>query len=350
MTSTRSASRWPAVIVAALGLLLSIALEVVHYRAYTAPSAASFCSVGDKLDCASVALSRYSVVLGVPLPWWGVAGFMALLAAAYQRSRWLLPLSVLAALGSTALLGIELFALHTVCLLCEGVHLSSIALLVLAWQRRSTFSDTYEDRDSLFLVFAPAVGLLVALLLFQAPYWGVFGWKGDLPFAQGKTEQGYPWIGSEQPTLIVHEFTDYSCPHCKVASSRMLKQLAAHPKQLRIVRRQYPRMSCPIGMNASCQLARVAYCAQEQGKFWQADRWLFEYATAKYEVDLGVAARDIGLDVGKLRACVVRSDTYERAAADTKEATKRHIVNTPDYIVGDRKVSAEQLKKLIEAL
>jgi uncharacterized membrane protein len=350
MTSTRSASRRPAVIVATLGLLLSIALELVHHRAYTAPSAASFCSVGEKLDCASVALSRYSVALGVPLPWWGVAGFMALLVAAYRRSRWLLPLSALAALGSTVLLGIELFVLHTVCLLCEGVHLASIALLVLAWRQRSTASDTYGDRESLFFVFAPAAALLVALRLFQPPYWGVFGWKGDVPFAQGKTEQGYPWIGAEQPTLVVHEFTDYSCPHCKVASSRMLKELAAHPTQLRVVRRQYPRMSCPMGVNASCQLARVAYCAQEQDKFWPADRWLFEHATAKYQVDLGVAARDIGLDEGRLRACVVRSDTYERAARDTKEATKRHIVNTPDYIVGDKKLSAEQLKKLIDAL
>jgi uncharacterized membrane protein len=336
--------------VAALGLLLSIALEVVHYRAYTAPSESSFCSVGEKLDCTSVALSHYSVVLGVPMPLWGVAGFMALLAAAYRRSRWLLPLSALAALGCTALLGIELFALSTVCLLCEGVHLSTVALLVLAWRQRSTASDTYGDRDSLFFVFAPAAGLLITLLLFQPPYWAVFGWKGDLPFAQGKTEQGQPWIGSEQPTLIVHEFTDYSCPHCKVASSRMLKELAAHPKQLRIVRRQYPRMSCPIGMDASCQLARVAYCAQEQGKFWQTDRWLFEHGTAKYQVDPGVAARDIGLDEGKLRACVVRSDTYERAAADSKEATRRHILGTPDYIVGDKKVSAEQLQKLIDAL
>lgn len=350
MTSTSTGSRRPAIIVAALGILLSIALEVVHYRAYTAPSASSFCSVGEKLDCSSVALSRYSVLLGVPMPLWGMAGFMALLAAAYRRSRWLLPLSAVAAAFATALLGIELFALHTMCMLCEGVHLASIALLVLAWRQRNAASETYRDRDGLLAVFAPALGLIIALLLFLPPYWAVFGWKGDLPFAEGKTTEGYPWLGAAQPTLIVHEFTDYSCPHCKVASSRMLKELAAHPEELRIVRRQYTRMSCPPGLNASCQLARVAYCAQEQGKFWQADRWLFEHATAKYQVDPGVAARDIGLIEGQLRACIVRHDTYERAAADATEAMKRRVLATPDYIVGDKKVSAEQLRKLIDAL
>ncbi len=49
--------RWPTVFVAALGLALSIWLEVVHYRAYTAPLSSTFCSVGERLDCASVALS-----------------------------------------------------------------------------------------------------------------------------------------------------------------------------------------------------------------------------------------------------------------------------------------------------
>jgi uncharacterized membrane protein len=350
MTSTRTPSRSPAVFVAALGLLLSIALEVVHQRAFAAPSASSFCSVGAKLDCASVALSRYSVVLGIPVPLWGVAAFLALSTAAWLRSRWLLPLSVLAAVATTTLLAIELFALHTLCLLCEAVHLTSLTLLVLAWKQRNSASIGYGDREGMLWVFTPAAGLLVALLAFQPPYWAVFNWKGDVPFPQGKTAEGDPWIGAEQPSLVVHEFTDYSCPHCKVASTRSLKALAAHPKQLRIVRRQYARMSCPVGAAASCQLARVAYCAQEQGKFWPADRWLFEHATARSDVDLGVAARDIGLDERQLRTCVTRSDTYARAEADAKEARKKHVLVTPNYIVGGKTVTPEQLQKLIDAL
>lgn len=349
MTTSTQPSRLPAV-VAAVGLLLSIALEVVHYRAYTAPSATSFCSVGDKLDCASVALSRYSVLLGIPMPWWGVAGFLALLAAAWLRSRWLLPLSAAATLATTVLLGVELFALHTLCLLCEGVHLASIALLVLAIRGRGGASAGYGDRDGLLLVFAPPVGLLLALMAFLPPYWAVFNWKGDVPFPQGKTAEGYPWIGAEQPKLVVHEFTDYSCPHCKVASSRTLKSLAAHSKELRIVRRQYTRMSCPEGVPTSCQMARVAYCAQDQGKFWPADRWLFQHATARSDVDVSVAARDIGLDESRLRSCMTLSETYARAAAEAKDAGKKRVIETPTYIVGDKKLSPEQVQKLIDDL
>ena len=68
-------------------------------------------------------------------------------------------------------------------------------------------------------------------MLFQQPYWGAFGWKGDVPFPHGKTAEGYPWIGAENPKLVLNEFTDYACPHCKVASTQTLKSLAAHPKE-----------------------------------------------------------------------------------------------------------------------
>jgi uncharacterized membrane protein len=110
----------------------------VHYRAYTAPSAESFCSVGATLDCASVALSRYSVLGGVPVPLWGCAGFLALLGSAWLRSRWLLPLAAVASLASLAFLGLQLFAIGAICLLCEGVHVASWLLLALGGNASSS--------------------------------------------------------------------------------------------------------------------------------------------------------------------------------------------------------------------
>jgi uncharacterized membrane protein len=348
MSAPRTTSRWAAVIVAALGLLLSLGLELVHYRAYALPTAASFCSVGEKLDCASVALSRYSVLLGVPLPLWGVAGFLSLMAAAWRRSRWLLPLSALATAGSLALLAVELFVIGSVCLLCEGVHVACAVLLGLAWQNRQSHGAPLGEREGILMIFGPAAGLLIAALLLLRPYWGAFSWRGDLPFAQGKTEEGYPWIGAEQPAVVVHEFTDYSCPHCKAASSHLLRVLAQRPKTLRVVRRQFARLPCPSGVATSCQMVRVAYCAQEQGKFWQADRWLFEHGTARSQVDLGEAARDIGLDAAALQTCVVRGDTYERAEAEARFARKKNLPGTPYYIVGNERLAPHELLRHLD--
>jgi len=341
---------WPALVVALIGLGLSLGLELIHYRAYAAPAATSFCAVGAKLDCTSVALSRWSVLFGIPVPLWGATGFLALLLAAWQRSRWLLPLAAFATLASVALLVIELASIGAVCLFCEGIHLASVILLILAWRSRHSLDRPLVDRGDLVLIFAPAVGTLVALALFLKPYWGAFSWKGDVPFTQGKTEEGFPWIGAKEPKLTVHEFTDYSCPHCKVVSSHTLRILAEHPNELRVVRRQYPRMICPQGSKAHCQLSRIAYCADEQGKFWQADRWLFEFGTGRHEVDVGAAARGIGIDEQRLRACIERPDIYTKAEEASRFARKKRIMGTPYYIVGDKMLSPERAFQLMNDL
>jgi uncharacterized membrane protein len=337
----------PVFLLAAFGLVLSLVLEALHARAYLAPTASSFCTVGERLDCTSVALSRYSVILGVPVPLWGAAGFLAILGAAQRNSRWLLVLTGVASLASLALLAIEAFAIGALCLLCEAIHVASFVLFALAWRARASLSPGFANRSDLLTVFAPPAGVLVALVLFVPRYWGAFGWKGDLPFSQGKTPEGYPWIGATAPTVTLHEFTDYRCAHCKAAHARNLMRLAKHPNHLRIVRRQFPRMRCPKRPNFGCVVIRMAYCAEEQGKFWQADRWLFEHATSAVHVDPDALAREVGIDSGKLQACLGRPDLALRAAAEAQIGLERHFSATPTFVVNERVVPESALDGLI---
>src|SRR5688572_10262935 len=92
---------------AAVGLLLSGILEWVHIQTNVFPAADSYCSVGEKMDCAAVAASPYSVLLGLPLAVIGMYGFLALYLAARARSVWLLPLSGLAALASLGMFALS---------------------------------------------------------------------------------------------------------------------------------------------------------------------------------------------------------------------------------------------------
>jgi nitroreductase len=41
------------------------------------------------------------------------------------------------------------------------------------------------------------------------------------------------------------------------------------------VRRQHPLGTCTLERESSCDRLRLAYCAGEQQRFWQADRWRF---------------------------------------------------------------------------
>jgi len=330
---------------ALLGLVLSLALEALHVRAYAAPTASSFCSLGHALDCTTVALSRYSVLLGLPVPLWGALGFAALGTAAWLRSRWLLPLAALAAVASLALLVVELAFVGALCLLCEGVHAAAIALLVVAWKGRADLRP--RTRDDSALVLLPPLGVLLGLLFFVTPYWGSFGWRGPAPFPEGITEDGAHWLGAREPTLTLDEYTDYLCPHCRAATAWTLRRLAAKPRAIRIVRRQYPLSACRADQKGSCLQLRMAHCAAEQQRFWQMDRWLFAHNDQRVP-DVRAAARDLDIDSERFATCTERRDIYERAEADSRSVAKRHLVGTPTYMVGGKRITPEKADALLE--
>lgn len=336
--------------VAIVGVLLSLALEYIHYRAYTAPTAANLCTVGERLDCTSVALSKYAVVLGVPLPIWGFCGFLAMALAGFFRSRLLLPLSAVAAAVSLVLLGLSVLSIGAMCLWCEAVHLVSFVSFGLALAARRAELAPLSSLEPTLLSLAPSFGFMLAAVLFLPPYWGAFGWKGDLPFADGMTAEGQAWIGAREPKLTIEEFVDYSCPHCRVASAISLRRLVRHEDELRIVRRFFPRISCgPTGTNR-CLAIRIAHCAGEQQKFWQTDRWLFENYSTKHDYDLNEASVDIGLDHARLAACVDAPETHEWAVNVWKTAKKLRVPGAPYYLVGDRLVAHDGIPPLLDAL
>lgn len=336
-------------VLSAAGALACLGLELVHHRAYTAPGADAFCAFGERLDCNVVALSRFAVLLGVPLPVWGLVGFVALGLAAWQRSRWLLPLAFAATLAGVVLTGVSAWGVGAFCSWCEATHLISLAILVITWRARHALAGPLWSFDAVF-AFLPALGLLLAARLFVPPYWAVFTWKSELPAAHGRTEDGHPWLGAEQPVLTLHEFVDYSCPHCRLASARTLARLAAHPTELRIVRRHYPLAMCHPRSEARCLAVRIAFCADEQERFWQADRWLFEHAAGGRQPEVARAARDLELDPVRLSSCVASDATFERAVATWKQAKKLRIPGTPYYLSGDRTVTAAGALALIDAL
>lgn len=332
-TETRKPDRRLPALLAAVGLLFSAALEVVHFRAYVSPSASSFCTAGPKLDCGVVALSRWSVVLGIPVPLWGVAGFMAMTLLAWWGSRWIMPLAVMAALTSAALLGIELFAIHNVCLLCEGVHVASWALLAVVWRSRHTF--TAIDGITVLHLLTVPVGVLVIAHTLLTPYWVFFSWKDGVQFPHGTDAEGHPWIGAESPRVVLHEYTDYFCPHCAVAANQTRRLLAEHPSLLRIVHHNYPRMMhCGVEAGkVACLFARAANCAGDQGKFWEMDSWLFAHAPGQVTLDFLVAARDVGLDSAKLFACIDSRAAFERADAEAVAASHARVINAPSFVI-----------------
>jgi uncharacterized membrane protein/predicted DsbA family dithiol-disulfide isomerase len=333
-------------VLVAIGLALCLALEAVHVSAYVVPTSHSVCSLGPRFDCDSVALSRHAVILGVPTPVWGLAGFWAIGVAVYRRSKWWLYLSAISAAASIGLLVEELVHLDTMCLLCEGVHVVSVGLLGMGWWVRRRLLPI--KRFDAFHIFTVPVAMAVTTAAIVPHYWAISEWiDGEIDLPTGTTEDGRPWIGAETPTVTVHEFVDYNCPYCALATGRMHRRLREHSDELRVVREQHPRMPCTPDTRA-CEHARAAVCAQLQNKFWQMDSWLFSHVPKRRDVDHDEVAATLGLDVDAFSRCMADPVTYQRVDLQYRAARELGISGTPGYAIDGERVPVDQIDPLLE--
>src|SRR5881296_2222940 len=117
-------------------VLSALALEV-HRRLSDGSGYTSFCNLGGVVNCDAVLGSRFGVILGVPVPAWGVVAFaagavLALPGALGAVAGGLADLLLLglasASLGFALVLAGAMMALGNVCLLCLGLD-----AIILAW-------------------------------------------------------------------------------------------------------------------------------------------------------------------------------------------------------------------------
>ena len=72
---------WSIVSITCVGLIDAIYLAISHYRVYTDIGYKSFCAVSKSINCDTVSQSAFSILLGVPVPVWGIVGYLIFLAA-----------------------------------------------------------------------------------------------------------------------------------------------------------------------------------------------------------------------------------------------------------------------------
>lgn len=340
----------PTLLLAGVGLIGSVGLEALHFRAYADPGSTGFCSVSSAVDCNAVVLSRWSVLLGVPVAMWGVVFFFFLGWALYGRSPLAVPMALLGAAGSVGLALVEIFAVGSVCLFCEAVHLVSWVLAVLVYRERALYRGRLD-----WQAWTGGVGLPVLALagigLVIPPYWKGVSWRGSPSLPTGVTQDGFFWIGAEKPKVELHEYIDYLCPRCGVVSRWAEKQLTKHPQDLRIIRHFAPGNRCRSPGPWQCRYVRAAICAGEQGKFWQMDRWLLENAPQKIRVDFAEAARAVGADPAALRTCMEGPGSQKRVRELAREASAMSLVGTPAFVLDGERISPRNLEaKLKERL
>jgi protein-disulfide isomerase len=160
--------------------------------------------------------------------------------------------------------------------------------------------------------------------------------------------------GAASKDLLLVEFADMQCPHCKTAQDTM-KQIAADFPQARIVYQSFPLVNIHP---SAFQAAAYGVCVQKakNDAFFVFAQDVFEHQEALTpEGTAGVLSNAVtkaGMNPATIAACSTTEATKAAVNASVKLAEDAQIEQTPTLVVNGRLVTItevpyETLKKMI---
>jgi protein-disulfide isomerase len=166
-----------------------------------------------------------------------------------------------------------------------------------------------------------------------------------------------PGRGAQQPTIVIVDFSDLECPHCKAAHP-ILEKLATDFPQVRLVFQQFPLPASlhPWAMKA----ALYSDCAGKMDKeaFWKYLDTIFEnqgsIALATADDQLKGFATAVGLDAAKVASCAATPEAEARVKKSMDLGQSLDINETPTVYINGRLVRSlasipyDQLKNIVQ--
>jgi len=139
-----------------------------------------------------------------------------------------------------------------------------------------------------------------------------------------------PVTGNPDGDVTLVEFFDYNCPYCRQVAPVVAEAEATDP-QLRIVYKEFPILG-----PGSVFAAKAALAAHQQGLYFAFHEALMQAGGRADEESVLAVARDVGLDVERLRSDM--KDPEIQAAIDRNLALAEalRITGTPGFVVGRR--------------
>ena len=142
-----------------------------------------------------------------------------------------------------------------------------------------------------------------------------------------------PILGEPSAPITVVEFTDYQCPFCKRFMLNTFPRLKRDYIDTGKVRWLVRDLPLPFHANAK-QAAQAAYCAGEQGQFWQMRDSLFRNNANLDTDNLKRYALELKLDATSFNQCLASDRHLATIDAHAKSASKQRLTGTPSFIVG----------------
>jgi len=156
-----------------------------------------------------------------------------------------------------------------------------------------------------------------------------------------------PSLGSKDAIVTIVEFSDFQCPYCRGSQIKLKQVLQDYGSRVRLVFKYLP-----LDIHAQALAsAQAAFCANEQGHFWQFQDALFSSEDLTVN-SLHRIASNLDLKIPEFKACLSSERSRSAVLKDVAEARHFGINSTPTFIINGELVrgaiSLEQLKAIVE--
>lgn len=164
--------------------------------------------------------------------------------------------------------------------------------------------------------------------------------------------------GSPDAPVEITEFADYQCPFCQTFAT--LQMPTIEERLINTGRLRWRYRDFPLQQHSFSRLAaHSAACADEQGKYWEQHKRIYEgqteWATARDAAPLFRRyAQAGGLDLGRYDACMKAGKYAGRIQASLDEGVQLGVNSTPTLLVGNKlyrgRFDSDAITKLVDSL
>jgi protein-disulfide isomerase len=141
-----------------------------------------------------------------------------------------------------------------------------------------------------------------------------------------------PTLGPANAPVTIIVWSDFECPHCKHVVPIVERIQGEHAADVRLVHKFYP-----IPHHTYAKIAaRAAYAAQQQGKYWEMERLLFENQNKLGEQTILDFAASLGLDMGRVKADMDSDGAMQVITRDMADADRLGLTGTPFVLLNGR--------------
>ncbi|MBP6217985.1 MAG: thioredoxin domain-containing protein [Oligoflexales bacterium] len=389
-------------ILSSLGFLLSAYSSWHHLQVKIFGKTSSLCQINASISCDRVALSEYSEVLGIPLGFWGMGYYLALLgllaAMTWGKKSWKQQffaysfLSAGSVLVSILLSVISWTKVLTLCIVCSALHLLNIiqfaSVAHLCYRKSSRGIRllspaswwTSLPRSSIIalpLYFIPALlhpALKTYVEKISAGSSSVPGSPipgspdseehGAHPVLLSKVEQiplsKTPYMGygedyrrgGDEAKVILTVFSDFQCPGCRNMSMLLAEMEKEFAQDILVVYRNFPLdKSCnpalQMGIHAfACEAALLARCAGQYGNFWAFHDKVFRNQKDISSNQLKEWAKESGLNDEQLNGCRQNQGLFEKIKDDIALANRLNVQATPTLYLNGQQFAGTEVEEL----